>query len=197
MKLLNYLNRRIFYFTVFFFSFINVIQSQEYQLNNQNSKFSVSGTSNLHDWEIVVNEHSGVIDVSHSGVLIIHKLKIFLESESLKSGKKGMDKNTYKALNTNEYKNITFLLTETKDIVDLGDEKYKVKANGDLTVSGVTKNVTLDFNLKIKEDTINIIGEKPIKMTDYNIDPPQALFGTITTGDEITIKFNTVLQKQI
>ena len=42
---------------------------------------------------------------------------------------------------------------------------------------------------------VTLTGATKLKMTDYKIDPPKALMGTITTGDEITIKFNTVLTK--
>ena len=35
-------------------------------------------------------------------------------------------------------------------------------------------------------------GKKALKMTDYNIEPPKALLGTITTGDDIEVHFNTV-----
>ena len=195
MNITNNINRRILYVILFFLSSLSTIQSQEYKLNNQNSKLSVSGTSSLHDWEIVANTQNGIIKVTHASHLEINKLKIEIQAESLKSGKRGMDKNTYKALKTEKFKNITFVLTETNSIVDLGGENYKVKANGNLTVSGVTKNVTLDFNLNLKTNTITIKGEKTIKMTDYNIEPPKALLGTITTGDEITINFNTILEK--
>jgi hypothetical protein len=34
-------------------------------------------------------------------------------------------------------------------------------------------------------------GSQTIKMTDYGITPPTALFGTLKTGDEITITFKT------
>lgn len=195
MNFTNHINRRILYVILFFLSSLSTIQSQEYKLNNQNSKLSVSGTSSLHDWEIVANTQNGIINVSHASHLEINKLKIEIQAESLKSGKRGMDKNTYKALKTEKFKNIIFVLTETNSIVGLGGENYEVKANGNLTVSGVTKNVTLDFNLNLKTNTITIKGEKTIKMTDYNIEPPKALLGTITTGDEITINFNTILEK--
>ena len=34
-----------------------------------------------------------------------------------------------------------------------------------------------------------------MKMTDYGIEPPKALLGTIKTGDDIKIIFKTVFQK--
>uniref|UniRef100_UPI003511425B YceI family protein n=2 Tax=Xanthomarina TaxID=1868329 RepID=UPI003511425B len=191
MKLTKHISKGIFFFAILFFSSFSVVQSQEYNLSNSDSELKVYGTSNVHDWEINANEQSGVIDLIYSNELEINKLKIVIPAESLKSGKGGMDKNTYKALKTDKYKNITFSLTEIKSSTRLGDQKYKVKALGNLTISGVTKNVSIDFNLDINSNTIHIVGEKSIKMTDFNVEPPTALFGSITTGDEITIKFKT------
>ena len=42
---------------------------------------------------------------------------------------------------------------------------------------------------------VEISGSKKLKMTDYNIDPPTALMGTMTTGDEVEIEFRIVLKK--
>ena len=67
--------------------------------------------------------------------------------------------------------------------------KFTVKAEGNLTISGVKKSVLLEFSLSIVGSKITLIGEKKIKMADFKIDPPTALLGTITTGDDITIKF--------
>jgi hypothetical protein len=32
-------------------------------------------------------------------------------------------------------------------------------------------------------------------MTDFNIEPPTALFGTLTTADKVTITYKIVLEK--
>jgi len=34
---------------------------------------------------------------------------------------------------------------------------------------------------------------KKIKMSDYGIDPPSFMFGTVKTGDEMTVSFNVNL----
>ena len=44
------------------------------------------------------------------------------------------------------------------------------------------------YNLADKSFTVT--GIKKMKMTDYNVKPPTALFGTITTGDAISISYN-------
>lgn len=171
------------------------LYSQEYNLNNQASELIVSGTSSLHDWDIKAEQRKGSIVLDLSNKLQIQKLKFEVASESLKSGKGSMDKNTYKALNTKEYKNITFNLVDVKEVSDLGNGNYRIKSNGNLTIAGVTKKISLDFNLQVSTGKIVIKGEKELKMTDFNIDPPKALLGTITTGNEITIKFNIILNQ--
>src|SRR5690606_1931261 len=179
---------------VMFFLMTYSAVSQEYVLNNSNSKLSVAGTSSLHDWEIVANDIKGSVTLNQPEVTV-KNLKIEVVSESLKSGKNGMDKNTYKALKTKEFKTIVFEFLEVKDFVKQTDGKYKVSVVGNLKVAGVTKKTTVNFIMTVKDNTVNLTGEKTFKMTDHKIDPPKALLGTITTGDEITIKFNVNLTK--
>jgi polyisoprenoid-binding protein YceI len=125
----------------------------------------------------------------------IEKLDISVKAESLKSGKNGMDKNTYKALKTDDYETIDFKLIKLDDVLKKADGKFTLKTTGDLTVTGVKKRISLNFDIDTSlAKSIILTGEKTLKMTDFNIEPPKALFGTITTGDEITIKFKSIFK---
>lgn len=171
------------------------ISAQRLTLNNSESEVTVTGTSTLHDWEEIAEQKSGSIALDNTGELPkISTLKFIVEAESLKSGKGAMDKNTYKALDTKKYNQIVFEMKNVKSVspVTSASNKYKVVATGNLTISGTTNTIDLPFNLIINGDKVLLEGKKPLKMTDYNIEPPKALLGTITTGDEIEVHYNTV-----
>lgn len=172
--------------------------AQNYSLNNAASKITIDGTSNIHDWQITSEEQQGkLVAVVDEGQLVkINQLDFSVKAEGLKSGKGGMDKNTYKALNTDKYRDISFSLTKVNSVDCTTTGNCKVTLNGNLTIAGTTKPVDLVLDAKVNGNSIVLSGNKKFKMTEFKIDPPKALFGTITTGDEVNIKFNTVFNKQ-
>ena len=180
---------------VTFLSFSIQIFSQSYKVSNASSDLKVYGTSSLHDWHVDAEDVKGNIQIEVTEeTLNINKLNVEIISESLKSGKKSMDKNTYKALETDKYSSIKFNYLSAKSITKVSDNTYSVEAYGNLTITGNTQKILLKFKLKTEDNKVSIEGEKSIKMTSYGVEPPTALLGTIKTGDDLTIKFNIKLQ---
>lgn len=170
------------------------VMAQTFTLDSATSFLQVKGTSSLHDWHLDGEDQSGLIEFSDVSTAAISRLKFSVKSESLKSGKSSMDKNTFKALKTKTYKTIDFDFKEVTSIEKLSENNYMVSLNGNLTISGVAKQVTIGFKMVIENNLIKLNGEKTILMTDFGVEPPKALLGTITTGDEITIAFKPVFK---
>lgn len=174
------------------------VMAQTFSLNNGASNLKVEGTSNLHDWEITAKEMQGNLkaQIENGQLVEINQLDFSVVAESLKSGKGGMDKNTYKALNTDKYKTINYELLKVNNLDCTSKTECKVTTTGYLTIAGTKKQVELVFDAKVTGDKVVLTGNKKIKMTDFKVDPPTAMFGTITTGDEVNVKFQAAYTKK-
>jgi len=153
------------------------------------SSIRVEGTSNVHAWHLATSTFTSDIELAApaSAGSKVEAVTLSIPVTSLKSGKGGLDKNTYKALNAEKYPEITFRLTSY--VSEAKGGVFVAKVGGMLTVSGVEKPVTLDATLSGEPAALQAVGSTTFRMTDFGIKPVTALMGTIRTGDEVTIKF--------
>lgn len=163
----------------------------QYQLDNNLSSIYIDGTSTLHDWTSTVEEMSGTLNAELEGNKLakLRSINVSIPVKSIKSGKSGMDKNTYNALEESSHPSIKFKLKT----YSIGETELTL--NGELTIAGTTKMVKIKTPYEMKENTIEIEGKHTMKMTDFNIEPPTAVMGTIKTGDEIVVRYNLVFNQ--
>lgn len=153
-------------------------------------ELKVEGGSSLHDWEMTSNTAKGEGQFILEGNQFrgVRSLQVSMEAESLKSGTRGLDSNAYKALDTKKNKEVRFTLRE------LTGSGSNYQARGDFTIAGVTRPANFPVKVSQNGNRITFEGSYNTKLTDYSIDPPTALLGTVKTRDEITIKFKTTFQ---
>lgn len=157
------------------------------------SSILIKGTSSLHDWVSVAEKTVANLSVSSLDDIGIETLTVDVDVYSIKSGKKVMDKLTYKALKAEEHPIIRFVFKQG-EVISENKQKIKIKLIGDLSVAGVTKTVAVNTFINKLGKEISLKGSHQLKMTDFGIKPPTALLGTIKTGDEITIDFSLRFQ---
>jgi polyisoprenoid-binding protein YceI len=169
------------------------------KFRSANLDVSISGTSSLHDWEMKSKQGKCevVFDLGENDKITgVSGLNFTLDATTIKSEYTMMDNNTYKALKTKTNKNISFVLSSGA-VTQSDPSSYLVKVIGNLTIAGKTQKIdlaaTAKYNGADKSFTIN--GSKKLKMTDYGVDPPTAMFGTIKTGNDITISFSSKIIK--
>ncbi|WP_405200102.1 YceI family protein [Christiangramia sp. LLG6405-1] len=173
------------------------VNAQSYQLNNEASSLHIDGTSNIHDWTIKAENTGGnlSLEFEDSSLEDIELLEFTVMAKSLMSGKSGMDKNTYKALNTNKHKQITFKLKDVQSIEKVSTGIYNVKTTGSLEIAGTKRDIKLNFKLKSSSNAITLTGEHKLNMTNFGVEAPTAMFGTITTGEDVVVKFESQFNK--
>ena len=174
---------------------INTTSAQA-KFQAQSVSLSVKGTSSIHDWEekAEAGNANATIDINGTKVSIA-SLSFSVPAKNLKSGHGMMDKNTYKALNTEQHPNITFVLTSAT-VTPVDGNTYQIKGVGNLTIAGTTRQTDVVATAKwnATEKSFVFSGAKKFKMTDYKVEPPTAMFGTIKTGDEVTVSYNLKLK---
>ncbi|WP_177181175.1 YceI family protein [Parapedobacter koreensis] len=160
---------------------------------------TIKGTSTLHDWDMTSTkgQTKATFKVEGDQVTGITALTFAVLAESLKSDRSGLDKNAYKALNTDKHKNIGFTLT-SGTVTSTGKNTFQVKATGNLTIAGTAKQTTITANGQFNpaDKSISIKGATTFNMTGYNVKPPTVMMGTIKTGDEITVDYSAKLAAQ-
>jgi polyisoprenoid-binding protein YceI len=122
----------------------------------------------------------------------LNSLTFSLPVTNLKSDKKGLDKNAYKALNTDKHKSIMYKLVSAK-VSPQKEHIFLIETTGNLTISGVTREMAMDVYCVVNKDaSINCSGTESLKMSDYKVEPPSFMWGAMKTGDTITLGFTMV-----
>lgn len=172
------------------FSF-NFSEGQMLRLENGESSLTVFGTSNLHGWKVDAEAQQGAIRFNNLETCEIDQLSLTVLTESLKGVKPGMAKTASEALKADKYKYILFTLTEVKDITKKNNGVFELQALGDLIIAGTKRSVPINFNVTINNNKVKLEGRTLLKMTDFNLTPPEALMGTIKAKNDIMLKFDT------
>jgi polyisoprenoid-binding protein YceI len=159
---------------------------------------TLAGTSTLHDWTMTAHSFSGSATISLTAdnqLSSVAALSLVLPVQNLKSESDGMNSNAYEALKSDKYKDILFKLTSA-EITSLAGGKYKIAALGNLTIAGVTKSVTLNTTAMVNANgSISCIGSVPISLSNFGIERPSFMLGTMKVGDAMTLSYNMTLIK--
>jgi polyisoprenoid-binding protein YceI len=162
------------------------------------SKLWIEGTSNLHGWSCKATTLEAAVDldaataneVAVAPPKSLKRVQVKVPVKSIKCGHGGMDDNLYKALKADESPDISYIMATFDAAPGEAKDSFTLHTVGTLTVAGKENNLTMDvIATRMPDGTVKATGMVPIKMTDYGIKPPTAIFGRLKTGDEVKINF--------
>ena len=157
----------------------------------EDSTMTISGGSTIHDWHCDAKV-VGEMDRAESGESAVPTaVKIRVAVDEIECGKGVMNKKLRDALKSDKNPEVLFTL-DTASLEGTG----KLATTGNLTIAGATRSETLTMTCTLAGNDLTIKGSKKLKMTDFKVDPPTALLGTLKTGDDITINFEVVMTNQ-
>ena len=167
------------------------IQAQSLKLNPKTFSMTISGTTNVHNFDSKVTQASGELVISDKKA---QSLVIEIPVKGIKSNEGLMDKKTYEAFSADKNPTITFHSTEVNNLV-VTDNDINVTVTGNMTIAGVTRKVTLTATGKIiKPGVYEFKGTIPVKLTDYKMKPPTAMLGIMKVGDDVKLKYTVTFE---
>lgn len=177
---------------------VSVAQDITYHAE-ESPEIIIDGDSNIHDWEAFVTQMDATLVLQNVEEVTAENLtpetfkslSITIPVEDgIDAESGGLRKNIHKNMEADDYPNVTFELVSVKDITPQNGSLL-ITADGVVTAHDTDHNVELQVTATINDDgSISFSGEQDLLMTDFDIDPPTAVFGTIRAKDEIVIKFD-------
>lgn len=88
-----------------------------------------------------------------------------------------------------QYPDITFQSTNVTS-KSLGGGRYEVKINGNLTLHGVTRPITIPATVTLNGSTLRAVGEFSINRDDYKVKATSAFHGMVRVDNDIKFEFD-------
>jgi hypothetical protein len=119
---------------------------------------------------------------------------------TLRCGNRQMERDMYRALRTESHPVIEFRFEELVGGVnhDIDRASYTARIAGVLTLAGATRNVTLEIEAqRVGRNRFRFRARLPLRMTDFRITPPTALFGLVKAKDDLVVQFDLILVEDV
>jgi polyisoprenoid-binding protein YceI len=163
------------------------------------SRLWVDGTSSIKSFSCKASEVSAMIDAVPNGIARValgekgvREVSVTVPANKLDCGNGTMNDHMRKALKVTEHPSISFKLF-SYDVSRNGDGVTGT-LNGTLDLGGVDKPITIAAVAKNEGGALRVTGSYPLKMTDYDLEPPKLMFGRIKVGETVSVKFDLFLK---
>jgi len=160
---------------------------------------SVSGTSTLHGWTATaatVTDFPKEIILSLAEGEKIDSFAFTVAVASLDGGRgASMNAKINKALLADTHPSISYQQTSPATLTANAAGDFELASTGLLSMAGTSTEVQVTVAITETEAGGLILqGSQQLKMSDFGIKPPSAMFGQIQTDDAITVHFEFVYQ---
>jgi polyisoprenoid-binding protein YceI len=176
-----------------------------YRLDASQSNFMVRAFSGGllwfkgHDHLIRAREFSGEAQLTHSAINPA-SLHIIVRADSLEETRDVFTPQQKQIINKelrdivlqpDKYPEIVFKSTSVTG-KSSGANQYELKIVGDLTLHGVTRQITIPTTVTITAHNLRAIGEFNIERSDFNVKATSAMHGMIRVRDELKFTIDIV-----
>ncbi|MEY4675152.1 MAG: hypothetical protein RL148_2936 [Planctomycetota bacterium] len=115
--------------------------------------------------------------------------KVLCVASTLVTGVEGRDSNMWEHLGTEKHPNIEFTIDRFEPgRVDVAKEEVDGTIHGQMSIHGRSRDVKMPVTIRLDSSKrVQVEGQMPLKLTDYDIEVPSQLGGTIKMEDEVKV----------
>lgn len=182
-------------------------QARTYRIIDAQSQFTIfAGKAGLlsgmaHDHTIAVRAFTGQVIVPANGLsgatvemeIDAHGLKVVDKGVSDKDRAEIQSEMESKVLEVSRFPKIMFKSVSVRDLKSEGKD-WRLLLDGDLTLHGITKRVTIPVIANMTPEQMRASGEITIQQTDFGIKPYSKGLGAVKVKNELKISFTIVAQ---
>jgi len=181
-----------------------LVTAQKYVISDA-STMTIYGSANVTDWEAKVKTISGEVVLRNSenanwadaDASWFEEVRITMPVGDIDADSRRMNNNMHDYLKKSNHPNITYELKEGKSLALDGNPDATLTAIGVVTAAGVSHEIEHEVKISKSENgDLVISGSKDLEMSDFNIDPPTAMLGSVRARNEMTIEFELILVKE-
>ena len=173
-------------------------QNNDITLKLDNHSMKIDGSANVRDWdsevkkidaEVVLKEFD-LSDLSSLTAKHFKTLKLNMPVSDIESDSRRLTRNLQDYLKGDDHPYIKFNLKSIENVEAENNNSAVVTARGLINAAGVDHEVTMTVNASVNDGTVTFSGTQDLLMTDFDIDPPTAVMGTVRARDEIQIIYS-------
>lgn len=175
--------------------------SKEMVVNiDENSRLMLKGSSNVNqfscDCQQKFPQSHFLLETKDDGSKAVFKGSVLqIATQELNCHNKGINKDLCEALKSKQYPYIKIELTEAAQHASLGAGQWSnIDATALITITNVCRKIPLQIKgTKIIGNQYRFVSSRSVKMSDFGVKPPEALFGFIKVNDDIAINFDLLV----
>ena len=177
-------------------------QAQDWKLDPESPVLvEITGTSTLHDWKVTSPGTQEVptqlsFNLEDQNQIIEFGFKVPVDSMD---GGRGSSMNTkiFDAFQSSKHPFVHYQQNQPATLTETSEQGvFAITSVGILSMAGVDKPITVACTGNIKNGTLIIAGNKDLKISDFGMVPPSAMFGQIKTNDNVVVNFEFRYIKQ-
>jgi len=159
----------------------------------------VEGGSTVHDWSCPIEELGGTLRATTSDsetaapMSGVSDAQVQVPVDAIQCDNGTMNEKLREALQVNAYPEVYFSLSEAQvsPLPDSGDTWFSVDAAGELILAGERRQIDLPVQgRRLDDGALRLTGSHTIRLSDYDVDRPSAVLGTIKVSKKVTVHFD-------